>query len=114
MEGEAHGEQLTADSWGQGRDFVAITDWKIERLKIGRLKIERLKIERLKIGRLKIERLKIGRLKIGRLKIGRLKIERLLHKCRPSELRRCAPRNDKLVACGKKIAGNNQSADFAD
>jgi lipoate-protein ligase A len=44
----------------------------------------------------------------------RLKIERLLHKCRPSELRRYAPRNDKLVACGKKIAGNNQSADYTD
>jgi len=29
-------------------------------------------------------------------------------------LRRYAPRNDKLVAYGKTIAGNNQSADYAD
>jgi len=32
----------------------------------------------------------------------------------PSELRRYAPRNDKLAAYGKTIAGNNQSVDFAD
>jgi hypothetical protein len=39
-------------------------------------------------------------------------IAKLLRKRRPSELRRCAPRNDKLVACGKTIARSKASADW--